>query len=40
MVMVYEDMVDFKDVRTNQTKANLRVIIYLEDTGIAKAQPR
>ena len=32
MVRVYEDYVDVKDAR-GQLKANLRVIVYLEDNG-------
>lgn len=35
MVRVHEDWVDVKDTRTNQTKAQLRVILYLEDNGVA-----
>ena len=38
MVRVYEDYVDVKDTRTRQLKANLRVIIYLEDNGVTKAK--
>jgi hypothetical protein len=38
MVRVYEDYVDVKDVRTNQTKASLRVILYLEDNGVDKGK--
>ena len=34
VVRVYEDYVDVKDQRTGQLKANLRVIIYLEDNGV------
>ena len=39
MVRVYEDYVDVKDTRSGQLKANLRVIIYLEDNGVAKGRP-
>jgi hypothetical protein len=35
MVRVYEDFVDVND-NNGQLKANLRVIIYLEDNGTSK----
>ena len=38
MVRVYDDYVDIKDQQTGHLKGNVRVIIYLEDDGIQKAQ--
>ena len=40
MVRVYEDTIDVKDVRTNQLKANMRVILFLEDNGVSKNQSK
>ena len=39
VVRVYEDFVDVKHA-SGQTKASLRVIIYLEDNGVSKAASR
>ena len=36
MVRVYDDYVDVKDAQTGHLKCNLRVLIYLEDNGVAK----
>jgi len=40
VVRVYEDHIDVKNPQTGQLKASLRVIIYLEDNGVSKAQQR
>ena len=36
MVRVYDDYVDVKDAQTGHLKCNLRVLIYLEDNGVAQ----
>jgi hypothetical protein len=40
MVRVYDDYVDVKDPQTGHLKCNLRVLIYLEDNGVAKDSGR
>lgn len=35
-VRVYDDYVDIKDAQTGHLKGNIRVLIYLEDHGVAK----
>ena len=39
-VRVYDDEVEIKDGQTGQFKGILRVLVYLEDTGEAKAPPK
>ena len=38
VVRVYDDLVQIRDLQTGNAKGNLRVLVYLEDQGLAKKQ--
>jgi hypothetical protein len=40
MVRVYDDFFDIKDTKTGHLKGNIRVIIYLEDSGVSSASSK